>query len=82
MIDFNNDRGANLGDPKFEKDAVNLRTMKSSISTSISGQTVNINSIQFMPMTMPVTPNNGLMFYSGNTLYIFTGNTFSDLRVL
>lgn len=81
-MDFNNERGANLGDPKFDKDGVNLRTMKSSIATSISGQTVNINSIQFIPMTVPVTPNNGLMFYSGNTLYIFTGNTSADLRVL
>ena len=81
-MDFNNEKGANLGDPRFDKDAVNLRTMQSSIAISISGQTVNINSIQFIPMTVPVTPNNGLMFYSGNTLYIFTGNTSADLMVL
>jgi len=40
MIDFNNQKGSNLGDPKFAQDAVNLRTLQR-VAAMISGDSVS-----------------------------------------
>ena len=84
-IDFDNQKGSNLGDPKFGQDATNLRTVKNLISGATNVFTANaisLQSLQFIqPITQPV-PNSGLMWFSANTLYIYTGNTYSDLKAL
>ena len=48
-IDFDNNRGENLADPKYDKDAVNKRTLRRGVKTiedsflALTGGTVNGN---------------------------------------
>lgn len=84
-INFDGGKATNLGDARFEKDGVNLRTAKRMITsgtTIFTANTIYTQGIQFLePATIPA-PSSGLMWFSANTLYIYTGNTSSDLRVL
>jgi predicted house-cleaning NTP pyrophosphatase (Maf/HAM1 superfamily) len=87
-VDFGNCRGINLSDPKYDKDAVNNRTMLRQIANStgntdftvITATTLTVlNGIQFNePPTMP-SASSGLMWYSGGTMYVYSGNSASDL---
>ena len=90
-IDFGNNRGENLADPKYDKDAVNFRTHRRDLSrlnteflpltggTMYSGGTLALTQFKFNESTVQPTPSSGLMWYSGGTLYFYSGNTGSDL---
>lgn len=97
-IDFENNRGENLADPRYDKDAVNYRTFKRELTRhsylDLTGGTVSGNltisstnvltltSLKFSESTTQPTAASGLVWYSGGTLYIFTGSTDSDIVAL
>ena len=87
-IDFSGGKATNMGDAKFNQDGINLRTAKiliysattSFTASTLTATTISLEGLQFIqPTTQPV-PNSGLMWFSANTLYVYTGNTYSDLR--
>lgn len=84
-IDFNGGKASNMGDAKFTSDGINLRTAQRLIlsgTTFFTANTINLQGLQFIePLIQPV-PSSGLMWFSANTLYIYTGSTYSDLKTL
>lgn len=88
-MDFGNKRGKNLSDPKFSKDAVNLRTAQRFLedidSNSITANTLVVSSttinniIKLEDVSSQPTAESGVIWFSGGTLYIYSGNSISDL---
>jgi hypothetical protein len=75
VFDFNNNRAQNLSDAKFEKDAVNLRTLKLFsadtlfVATAIASAITVAHQIIY-EVTVPLT---ALQIQTGNTVPIDTG---------
>lgn len=83
-LDANNERLVNVANPKFDKDATNLRTLRDSLinisATTISATTINILSgIRLSEVNVQPQASIGLLWFSGGTLFIYSGSNNSDL---
>jgi hypothetical protein len=76
VFDFNNNRAQNLSNPKFDKDAVNFRTLKFTLF-NLTGNTVlnnlTVSNISVSALTISGSPSYNQLRLS--TSYTPTGTT-------
>ena len=51
-------------------------------TNTLTAFTISLQQLKFAQPSIQPAPASGLMWFSANTLYIYTGNTYSDLKKL